>query len=282
MVEIQNLKDILIALTEEGKDEPGAALGYALALAKIAGAHLTVEATSTRLTLTHAIVSATAAGLVAAENKRVRDLADAVANKARSEAAAAGVTAAIETRHLPRPQLVEAIAAQARLHDLTILDGELNPLDVDRTLIEAVLLRSGRPLIVVPPNWPGPSCQIILVAWDGSASAARAINDALPFLKTAKSVRIVSITGEKDLSGAIPGAGIAQHLKRHGIDASIENVAAVNGDAGEALRRHASECKADLLVMGGFVHTRLHQWILGGVTQSMFKKSSDPLLMAHQ
>jgi nucleotide-binding universal stress UspA family protein len=231
--------------------------------------------------LTHAFVSSTAAGLVAAENRRLRDLADAVAKKAHGEAAAAGVRAVVETRHLPRPQLVDAIAAQARLHDLSILDGELNPMDVDRTLIEAMLLTSGRPVIIVPSNWSSLSFETILIAWDGSAASTRAVNDALPLLKAASRIRIVSVTGEKDLSKAIPGAGIGQHLARHDIDAAIESISAVRGDAGEALRRHASEHKADLLIMGAFVHTRLRQWVLGGVTQSMLKMSNVPLFMAH-
>lgn len=281
MTEVQNLKDILVAVTEEGKDEQSPALAYALALAKAAGAHLTVEASSIRLVLTHAFVSATAAGLVAAENRRLRDLASAVAKKIQGEAATAGVKTAVETRQLPRPQLVEALAAQARLHDLVILDGELSPMDVDRTLIEAMLLTSGRPAIVVPPNWSGLSFQTALIAWDGSAASARAVNDALPLLKQASDIRILSVTGEKDISGVSPAAALAQHLLHHGIKAAVETIGVAKGDVGETLRNFASETKADLLVMGAFVHTRLRQWVLGGVTQSMLKKSNVPLFMAH-
>ena len=281
MTDVQNLKDILVAVTEEGKDEQSPALAYALALAKAAGAHLTVEAASVRLVLTHAFVSATAAGLVAAENRRLRDLAGAVAKKVQDEATIAGVKTAVETRHLPRPQLVDAIAAQARLHDLVVLDGELSATDVDRTLIEAVLLTSGRPAIIVPPSWSSLSFQTIFIAWDGSAASARAVNDALPLLKRASDIRILSVTGEKDLSDMVPAAGLAQHLLHHGVKAAVETISAVKGDVGETLRGYASEKAADLLIMGAFVHTRLRQWVLGGVTQSMLGKSNVPLFMAH-
>lgn len=281
MTEVQNLKDILVAVTEEGKDEQSPALAYALALAKAAGAHLTVEAASIRLVLTHAFVSATAAGLVAAENRRLRDLAGAVAKKVQDEATIAGVKTAVETRHLPRPQLVDAIAAQARLHDLVVLDGELSATDVDRTLIEAVLLTSGRPAIIVPPSWSSLSFQTIFIAWDGSAASARAVNDALPLLRRAADIRILSVTGEKDLSDMVPAAGLAQHLLHHDVKAVVETISAVKGDVGETLRSYASEKSADLLIMGAFVHTRLRQWVLGGVTQSMLGKSNVPLFMAH-
>lgn len=280
-LEIHNLKDILVAVTEEGKDEQSPALAYAVALARAARAHLTVEASSIRLVLTHAFVSGTAAGLVAAENRRLRDLASAVAKKVQDEAATAGVRTAVETRHLPRPQLVEALAAQARLHDLAVLDGELSSIDVDRALIEAVLLTSGRPAIIVPPNWSGLSFRTVLIAWDGSAASARAVNDALPLLKQASDIRILSVTGEKDLSRISPAAAVAQHLLHHGVKSTVETISAARGDVGETLRNVASETRADLLVMGAFVHTRLRQWVLGGVTQSMLKKSNVPLLMAH-
>lgn len=281
MAGLQCLKDILVALTEEGKDEPGSALAYALALAKAAGAHLTVEAASTKLKLTHALVSATAAGLVAVENRRIRDLAQAVANKIQSDAAMAEVATTVETRHLSRPQLIDAIAAQARLHDLCILDGELNATDFDRRLIEAILLSSGRPAIIVPPGWAGFLLRTVLIAWDGSASATRAIHDALPFLQSAERVCLVSIVGEKDLSKVIPAAKLAQHLANHAIATTTESIPALKGNAGEALRKYAVHANADLIVMGAFVHARLRQWVLGGVTQSMLKRSNIPILMAH-
>jgi nucleotide-binding universal stress UspA family protein len=281
MSRIEGIKDILIALTEEGKDETTSALAYAFALARAAGAHLTVEATSIKLGLTHAMVSATAAGLVAGENRRMRELMDAAATRARAETVATGIAATIETRQLPRPQLVEAIAVQSRLHDLTVLDEESNAIDFDRSLIEAVLLKSGRPTMIIPPNWARSSFDTVLIAWDGSASATRSVNDALPFLRVATNVRIISVAGEKDLSKAIPGSDMARHLVRHGINATVETIAVRDRDVGEALRRHASEHKADLLVMGAFVHSKLRQWVLGGVTQSMLKKAGVPLLMAH-
>ncbi|MGE3830122.1 MAG: universal stress protein [Parvibaculaceae bacterium] len=204
-----------------------------------------------------------------------------MAKKVQDEAATAGVRTAVETRHLPRPQLVEALAAQARLHDLAVLDGELSSIDVDRALIEAVLLTSGRPAIIVPPSWSGLSFRTVLIAWDGSAASARAVNDALPLLKQASDIRILSVTGEKDLSRISPAAAVAQHLLHHGVKSAVETISAAKGDVGETLRNVASETRADLLVMGAFVHTRLRQWVLGGVTQSMLKKSNVPLLMAH-
>src|SRR5829696_6231736 len=149
---LQNIKSVLVGLTEEGKDEPSAALGYGLSLARTANAHLTVQAASLKLVLNHALVSDVAAGLVAAENRRVHALADVVAERARGDAALAGVACAVESPHLSYQDLLHAFLNHARVHDLSVLDAEEHTLDVDRGLIDSVLFESGRPLIVVPPE----------------------------------------------------------------------------------------------------------------------------------
>src|SRR5690349_5655446 len=106
---LQSIKSILVGLTEEGDArEASSALGYSMSMARRAGAHVTVQAASLRLVLTHAFVSNFASGLVAAENKRLRTLAAAVADTARNDAAAAGVNCTTEIPHLTYPDLVRS------------------------------------------------------------------------------------------------------------------------------------------------------------------------------
>ncbi|MBQ0822841.1 universal stress protein [Microvirga sp. HBU67558] len=279
---LQNIHSILIGLTEESDpEEASSALAYGLSLAREAEAHVTVQAASLKLVLTHAFVSRIAAGLVAAENRRLDALAHAVADTARQEATTSGLACTTEAPQLAYPDLVRNFAALARRHDLTVLDAEPVALAVDRGLIEAVLTDSGRPLIVVPPGREAFAGTRIVVAWDGSAKAARALNDALPFLREAEQVELASVTGEKELENTVPGAEIAPHLARHGVHATVLDLPVVDGDVAETLRNHATLTRADMIVMGAFVHSRLRQMVLGGTTQSLLKSCPVPLFLSY-
>lgn len=279
---LENIHSILIGLTEEGDaQERSSALPYGLSLAREAGAHVTVQAASLKLFVTHAFIGDFAERLVAAENRRLNALAHAVADATQRAAAASGVACAVQAPHLDYPDLVKRFTSLARTHDLTVLDSEPVSLAVDRGLIEAVLTDSGRPLVTVPPARETFAGDRIIVAWDGSAKAARALNDALPFLRAAARVELVSVTGEKDLAHTVPGAEIAPHLTRHGVEVSVLTLPAQGGDVAETLRNHARLTRADMIVMGAYVHSRLRQMVLGGTTQSLLKSSPVPLFLSH-
>jgi nucleotide-binding universal stress UspA family protein len=279
---IQGIRSVLIGLTKEfGPDEASSALGYGLSLAQQVGAHATVQAASIKLMLTSAWVSDFAAGLVRAENQRLHALAEAVARNAQADAAASGVVCTTEAPQLDYPDLLAVFSDQARVHDLAILDAEPDAVAIDRGLIESLLINSGRPLVVVPPGCDAFSGERIVVAWDGSARAARAAGDALPFLRGAEAVEIVSVTGEKSLPEAVTGADLARHLSRHGVQVTVTCVGARDGDVAEALRVATSDFGANLLVMGGYVHSRLRELVFGGVTQSLLKSSPVPLFMSY-
>jgi nucleotide-binding universal stress UspA family protein len=279
---LQNIRNILIGITEEGEaDERSSALPYGLALARQANAHVTVQAASLKLTLTHAFVSAFAEGLVAAENRRLDALAHAVADSSQRAAAASGLACTTQAPQLAYPDLIRSFTSLARAHDLTVLDAEPVALAVDRGLIEAMLTDSGRPLIVVPQGRETFAGDRIVVAWDGSAKAARALHDALPFLRAATQVELVSVTGEKDLAHTVPGAEIAPHLARHGVAVNVLALPALNGDVAETLRNHAHLTRADMIVMGAYVHSRLREMVLGGTTQSLLRNTPVPLFLSY-
>jgi nucleotide-binding universal stress UspA family protein len=278
---LQGIKSVLVGVTEEGKDEPSSALAYGLSLALQAEAHVTVHAAALKIVLHHAFVSSYAAGLAKAENRRIHALADAVSERTRSEADATGVVSTVEHPQLAFSDLRAAFLAQARVNDVCILDAEPSAIDIDRGLIEAVLFESGRPLLIVPPGRVAFAARRILVAWDGSLPSARALGDALPLLRAADAVELVSVVGEKDLSQLVPGADAAPYLARHGVNVTVTALTAENGDVAETLRQSASETAADLIVMGAYKHSRLREWVLGGVTQSLLKASPVPLFMSH-
>jgi nucleotide-binding universal stress UspA family protein len=276
---LSNIKNILIGFTED--ETPSAALSYGLSLARQGSAHVTALSASVKLALTHAFVSEMAAGLAAAENKRVKEIAETAAENARRWANVEGIPCTIETVQLRYADLVNRFAALCRVHDLAVVDADPDMFTIDRSLIEQALFSSGRPVIVVPRSIDTFKAERIVVAWDGSPKAARALNDALPFLQSASLVDIVCVTGEKDLSDAVLGAEIAPHLARHGINATLTDLPAEDGDVAQTLRNHATLIRADLIVMGAYFHSRLRQMILGGVTQSLLKTSPAPLFLSY-
>src|SRR5829696_7677926 len=139
---LQVIKNVLVGITEEGKEEPSSALRYGLSLAQQAGAHVTVHAASLKLAIPHALVSSVAAGLVGSENQRRRAVAGAMVDRIRGEAETVGVACTVESPQLTYSGLRDAFVAQARVHDLCVLDAEGSAVDVDRGLIEAVLFES--------------------------------------------------------------------------------------------------------------------------------------------
>lgn len=275
-----SIKSVFTAYTEEGQGKQDSALGYALSLAQQAAAHLTVQAAAMRYTIPASLVGDFGVAFVQAKNRRIDTLAERFAELAKTSAALAGVNSTIETPRLVYSELGDRLVSHARVHDLSVLDAEKNAAERDRGLIEAALFESGRPVIIVPPGSETFAAGRIMIAWDGSAGAARTVAEARPFLKGAE-VEILSVTGEKDLSRLIAGAELAPHLSRHGAAVTVRNVAVSGGnDVAETIRQAAADFGADLIVCGAYKHSRLREWLLGGVTQSLLKSTPLPLLMS--
>lgn len=281
MHKLRHIENILIGLSVESKYEPTAAVSYGLTLAKEAGAQVTIYAPSVKLTLPHSYISGVVSGIVAEENRHLKELARTVIDRIGEQARAAGVSASISSPQLRRLKLVEGFAKETRLHDLCVLDSESDTMDIDRDLIEAALLDSGRPVIIVPPGFPSFRARHVVVAWDGSSKAARALFDALPILRAAETVEVIQVEGEKDLSGALPGSMLVSHLLSHGVKITAKNILADDGDVARTLRQYAEQSNVDIIIMGGFAHSRIRQLILGGVTQAMLKSCNVPLFLSH-
>ena len=120
-----------------------------------------------------------------------------------------------------------------------------------------------------------------MVCWDGSRPAARAIADAMPLLAKAGRVEIVIITNERGKQDEIEGADMGQHLARHGLKVDVHRIVGGNIDVADALLSHAADCGADFMVMGGYGHSRLREFVLGGVTHSIFRSMTVPALLSH-
>ena len=147
---------------------------------------------------------------------------------------------------------------------------------------EDLLFGCGRPVLMVPRYGDFPRMgDHVLVAWNGSAEASRAVHDAFPFLAQARKVTILSVNPDADETGDLPGADIARHLARHGIDVVVTRTDGRDIDTSDVLLNFAADEAADLLVMGGYGHSRLREFAFGGVTRSILRTATLPVLMAH-
>jgi len=183
----------------------------------------------------------------------------------------------------------EALAAlSARYCDLTVVS-QANPEEASLAsspgLPQEVLMQSGRPLLVLPfaGSYEVAPASRVLVGWNASREAARAMHDALPLLKKAAHVEVVVFETPEDLDlrhWQLPGADIGLWLARHGVTVNVRHVPAKVA-AGEALLSHAADINAGLIVAGGYGHSRLREAVLGGVTRTLLRSSPVPVLMSH-
>ena len=218
--------------------------------------------------------------------QRAREAADAALDRFTEVARRNQV--AFETRvdRVLYTEVADALATNARYVDLVIL-GQIDsddPATGPRYLPEEVILGCGRPALVVP--YIGPAATFgerMMVAWDASREAARAVNDALPLLERAKTVSVVTINPREQAfgHGEEPGADIGLHLARHDIKVDVQRVEAHDLDAANAILSHLANESADLLVMGAYGHSRLREFVLGGVTRRILAEMTVPVLMSH-
>jgi nucleotide-binding universal stress UspA family protein len=150
-------------------------------------------------------------------------------------------------------------------------------------LVEGVLFGSGRHLFLVPPGKPpARPPERILVAWNGSRESARALSEAMPYLHKATEITVVVVDQLRPAEEqALLGTDAVDHLQHHGIAATLHRVKASGRDVGTALIAESERLRADLMVMGGYGHSRLREYLLGGVTYDLLHQAPVPLVIAH-
>jgi nucleotide-binding universal stress UspA family protein len=172
----------------------------------------------------------------------------------------------------------------ARRFDLSVVM-QSNPDGVNNdALIEAALFDSGRPVVVVPYIQRDVlKLDRIICCWDGSRTAARAINDALPLLTKAQDVELLIVLSERTSKAQdeMGGLEMAKHLARHKVKIDFRTTFAVDTDVSSAILSHAALCSASMIVMGGYGHSRMREFILGGATRGMLSSMTIPVFMSH-
>lgn len=179
----------------------------------------------------------------------------------------------------------DGIIDHARVHDVTFLP-IVDQIGFDELYTEDVIFGSGRPTILLPAMsdriTPAPvSLDLVAVAWDHSRAAARALADAMPILEKAKRVLVFTVFNEKPVDANRSGEFVDQHLRLHGVNATVERVDAGTRSIGTAIEEYVTANHADMLVMGAFGHSRLREFILGGATRSILNRPPVPVLLAY-
>lgn len=186
------------------------------------------------------------------------------------------------------------VSLLARYADLVVI-GQINSEQPSKSVMADfpayVVIHCGRPVLIVPYAGAAPGAtppRHILLCWNASREASRAVSAAIPLLKRADSVHIAVFDPEESsaVHGAQPGADIALYLGRHGVDSTISVCRSDHrlgrpGDIGKALLAHAADLGCDLLVMGAYGHSRFRETILGGVTRTVLQEMTIPVLMVH-
>jgi len=180
--------------------------------------------------------------------------------------------------------VAQGISNRARYADLVILgqyEWQGSPLTHPLPIAHSVVLRCGRPVLVVPAVIQPSSLARIAVAWDGSREAVRAVHDALPLLRLSRSVQIVTIIPPSADDNEVDTESLLGHLAKHGIEIGTDVLQIRTAKEHDSLRKQIEQGQYDLLVMGGYSHPMWMEFIFGGVTQSILLSSKIPVLVSH-
>ena len=280
------VKDILLALTTYPEPTPVSALDEAIDFAAAIGARISAIACEVKIRvpgniLANALFDVPA--MAAAEAKKSSTNAENLLVAFQDAAEKHGVFQERILENCLTSEVPDVLIEYARLRDLTIVpvpEGEF----FDQWYAESIIFGSGRPTLVIPHTRKRAGAfelGTVVVAWDFSRPAVRAVADALPILKRAKRVCVVTVTNEKVIDSKRSGAELAKHLARHGVDVVLDTVDAAGRGIGEVLNSYVASRNADILVMGAYGHSRIREFILGGATKSMLMRPPLPVFLSH-
>lgn len=278
-------KDILVIVADAEGDESAIALAETLA-GQCGDCHLAAAFLTPLPDEPLAYEPTVVAGVWAELLSRARQ--DAEAERKRVEARLSRSGRAIELRNaeaLSR-DLGRVAAVHSRYSDVAIMTrpSEGPGSELREEIIEGVLFHSGRPALIAPPGWAGKAIgKRVVVAWDASREATRALSEADDILEGADAVTVLTVDAKPKMfgHGDQPGANIAAHLSRRGLPAEVRNVDSMGRSASLAILEEAQALSADLVVMGGYAHSRLRELVFGGATRDLLRTANVPLLMAH-
>lgn len=273
-----SIKNILVALAPRPDRDLG--IDFAISMASALKAHIAARIYALEPEVPVGVFGGLPADLLQTHRARLKKDAEA-AGKRFDQAAAKGKVEHSRTVELTTLSAAAAdFARVARTHDLSVLTQPSEGIDhMGDVFIEAALFHSGRPIILVPKKGRTDfSLDRILISWDGGVNAARALAASMPLLALAKKIEVLSV-GESSKTRDTLGERLAQNLERHGFDAEFKRREGDN--VPRAILKEAEAWSASMLVMGAYGHSRLREFVFGGVTHFMTAQAPLPVLMMH-
>lgn len=254
-------------------------------LARVTGAHLAGLFLRSNVVLPAYLEAGISPDLILLQEKRGKELS--AKGKTAFDAICNRIGVAGEWRDA-QGDVYELGAMHARYADLVVMgqfDSKLADPDVIPDLPETVALRAGRPVLILPyigyknPLMGGH----VMVAWNASREATRAVSDAMPFLEAAKAVTVLAVNPRAGARGhgEDPGTDIALFLARHGVKVTASFTVSDDADPGDVILSRIADLGIDLLVMGAYGHSRLRELVIGGVTRKILGSMTAPVLMSH-
>ena len=274
------IKDIVVNLNLGDRDPAG---DYAVSMAEAFGAHVLGVAFAYEPLVPGSAMGSLPAQFLDTQRREADDKARKAAARFTEAARRAGVSA--ETRIIDTgiAGAADQLGQIARRFDMAVVgQADRKAATPDEVVDEGVLFGSGRPVVFVPfIQRGGMTLGRVMIAWDGSRAAARAAADSLPLLGKAKTVEIVIVGNKESERDQVPGADLGQHLARHGLKVDVKRLTSPDIGVAATLLSYAADSSADLIVMGGYGHSRLREFVLGGVTRGILESMTVPVLMSH-
>jgi nucleotide-binding universal stress UspA family protein len=196
-----------------------------------------------------------------------------------------GISYSVESKFAAIASAGDELGEQARYSDLTIIGAGLkfDP-DLKSRAVDGCLFSSARPILLGSGKKPmSLRPKTVMIAWDSSLEATRAVGAALGMIAEAEAVRVVLVDPKADRrqNGEEPGADIGRYLARHSASVSIDQLSSMGRPVAEVLQQQAMDISADIIVMGAYGHSRIRERIFGGVTLSMIEDANVPVFMVH-
>ncbi|MDB5636865.1 MAG: Nucleotide-binding universal stress protein UspA family [Bradyrhizobium sp.] len=266
------IKDVLLALVGEPEPPALAAIDKCVALAGNLGARVTAIAVEEDI-LVRPKVAISAYLDDTAVTEAVRSVSDARGLLKAFDAAALRFRVRNQQKleALAAADIPEHFARCARLRDLSVVPVKPDDGQSER-IVERLIFKSGRPILLCPEEFATELTTVlddVVIAWDHTAPAARAVGDALPLLQAATTVRIITATDDKTPAELASGAALVTHLAEHGIKAAFEPVKIDGSSVGKVFEAYVRANTIDLLVMGAYRHSRLSEIVWGGATKTV-------------
>jgi len=274
------IKDLIVNLGLGEKDPTGE---FAVSVADMFGAHVMGVAFAYEPIIPGSVMGGIPPEFI--ETQRSESEKGARAATSRFEAAAKRAGVSFESRILNASVAgaADQLGRLDRRFDVTVVgQPRRDNAGPGEVIDEGVLFESGRPVIFVPfIQKAGLKLDHALVCWDGSRAATRAMADAMSFLEKTKNVEVIIVGSRAPKSDEVPGADVGEHLARHGIKVEVKRITSPDIDVASTILSYAADANSDLIVMGGYGHSRLREFVLGGVTRGLLESMTVPTLMSH-